>query len=53
MFPKSAASYVTIAQAQQGKKDNAAAIAALKKALEIDPKNAQATRMLGQLQPKK
>jgi tetratricopeptide (TPR) repeat protein len=53
MYPKSAASYVTIAQAQQGKKDNEAAIAALKKALEIEPKNAQATRMLAQLQPKK
>jgi len=53
LFPKSAASYVTMAQAQQGKKDNAAAIASLQKALAIDPKNAQATRMLGQLQPKK
>ena len=53
MFPKSAASWVTIAQAQQGKKDNAAALAAVQKALEIDPKNAAATRMLGQLQPKK
>ena len=53
LFPKSAASWVTIAQAQQGKKDNAAAIESLQKALAIDPKNAQATRMLGQLQPKK
>ena len=53
LFPKSAASYVTVAQAQQGKKDNAAAIESLQKALAIDPKNAQATRMLGQLQPKK
>jgi tetratricopeptide (TPR) repeat protein len=52
-YPKSAASYVTMAQAQQGKKDNAAAIASLHKALEIDPKNGQATRMLGQLEPKK
>ena len=49
LFPKSAASYVTMAQAQQGKKDNAAAIMSLEKALAIDPKNAQATRMLGQL----
>jgi tetratricopeptide (TPR) repeat protein len=53
LFPKSAASYVTMAQAQQGKKDNAAAIASLQKALAIDPKNGQATRMLAQLQPKK
>ena len=53
LFPKSAASYVTMAQAQQSKKDNAAAIASLQKALEIDPKNGQATRMLAQLQPKK
>ena len=53
LFPKSAASWVTIAQAQQGKKDNAAAIESLHKALAIDPKNAAATRMLGQLQPKK
>jgi tetratricopeptide (TPR) repeat protein len=53
MFPKSAASYVTMAQAQQSKKDNAAAIASLHKALEIEPKNAQATRMLAQLEPKK
>lgn len=49
MFPKSAASYVTMAQAQQGKKDNAGAIASLEKALAIDPKNGQATRMLAQL----
>jgi tetratricopeptide (TPR) repeat protein len=53
LFPKSAASYVTMAQAQQGKKDNAAAIDSLQKALAIDPKNGQATRMLAQLQPKK
>jgi len=31
------------------KKDNPAAIASLEKALAIDPKNAQATRMLGEL----
>jgi tetratricopeptide (TPR) repeat protein len=49
MFPKSAASYVTMAQAQQAKKDNAGAIASLEKALAIDPKNAQAQRLLGQL----
>jgi tetratricopeptide (TPR) repeat protein len=49
LFPKSAASYVTMAQAQQGKKDTAGAIASLEKALAIDPKNGQAQRMLGQL----
>jgi tetratricopeptide (TPR) repeat protein len=49
MFPKSAASYVTMAQAQQAKKDNAAAISSLEKALAIDPKNGQAQRMLAQL----
>jgi tetratricopeptide (TPR) repeat protein len=49
LFPKSAASYVTMAQAQQAKKDNAGAMASLEKALAIDPKNGQAQRMLGQL----
>jgi tetratricopeptide (TPR) repeat protein len=49
LFPKSAASYVTMAQAQQGKKDNPGAIMSLEKALAIDPKNGQAQRMLGQL----
>jgi len=49
LFPKSAGSYVAMAQAQQGKKDNAAAIMSLEKALAIDPKNGQATRMLAQL----
>ena len=49
VFPQSARTYVALAQAQQVKKDNAAAIASLEKALAIDPKNAQAQRMLGQL----
>jgi cytochrome c-type biogenesis protein CcmH/NrfG len=49
LFPQSARSYVSLAQAQQVKKDNPAAIASLEKALAIDPKNAQATRMLGEL----
>jgi tetratricopeptide (TPR) repeat protein len=49
MFPQSARTYVALAQAQQAKKDNPAAIASLEKALAIDPKNAQAQRMLGQL----
>jgi tetratricopeptide (TPR) repeat protein len=49
LFPKSVPSYVALAQAQQAKKDNPAAIAALEKAAAIDPKNAQVQRMLGQL----
>jgi tetratricopeptide (TPR) repeat protein len=49
LFPQSARSYVSLATAQQVKKDNPAAIASLEKALAIDPKNAQATRMLGEL----
>jgi len=48
-FPRSARTYVTMAQAQVAKKDNAAAVASLEKALEIDPQNGQARRMLGQL----
>ena len=49
LFPQSARTYIAMAQAQQVKKDNAGAIASLEKALAIDPKNAQAQRMLGQL----
>ena len=48
-FPQSAPTYVTLAQAQEAKKDKPAAMAALEKALAIDPKNAQAQRMLGEL----
>ena len=48
-FPQSAPTYVALAQAQEAKKDNPAAIAALEKALAIDPKNAQAQRLLGEL----
>lgn len=48
-FPQSAPTYVALAQAQEAKKDNAAAMAALEKALAIDPKNAQAQRLLGEL----
>jgi tetratricopeptide (TPR) repeat protein len=48
-FPQSAATYVALAQAQEAKKDTPAAIAALEKALAIDPKNAQAQRLLGEL----
>ncbi len=48
-FPQSAPTYVALAQAQEAKKDTAAAIASLNKALAIDPKNAQAQRLLGEL----
>jgi tetratricopeptide (TPR) repeat protein len=49
LFPQSTRSYVTLAQAQQAKQDTAGAIGSLEKALAIDPQNAQAQRMLGQL----
>lgn len=49
LFPQSVRSYVALAQAQQVKKDTPAAIASLEKALAIDPKNAQAQRMLTDL----
>jgi tetratricopeptide (TPR) repeat protein len=49
LFPQSVRSYVALAQAQQAKKDNPAAIASLEKALAIDPKNAQAQRLLTEL----
>jgi tetratricopeptide (TPR) repeat protein len=49
LFPQSVRSYVALAQAQQVKKDNPAAIASLEKALAIDPKNGQAQRMLTEL----
>ena len=49
LFPQSVRSYVSLAQAQQVKKDSPAAIASLEKALAIDPKNAQAQRMLAEL----
>jgi tetratricopeptide (TPR) repeat protein len=48
-FPQSAPTYVALAQAQEVKKDTKGAIASLEKALAIDPKNAQATRLLGEL----
>jgi tetratricopeptide (TPR) repeat protein len=49
IFPQSVRSYVALSQAQQAKRDTAGAIASLEKALAIDPKNAQAQRMLTQL----
>jgi len=48
-FPQSAATYVALAQAQEVKKDTKGAIASLEKALAIDPKNAAATRLMGEL----
>jgi tetratricopeptide (TPR) repeat protein len=48
-FPQSAPTYVALAQAQEAKKDTKAAMASLEKALAIDPKNAQAQRLLGEL----
>jgi tetratricopeptide (TPR) repeat protein len=48
-FPQSAPTYVALAQAQEAKKDTKAAIASLEKALAIDPKNAAATRLMGEL----
>jgi hypothetical protein len=49
LFPRSAPSYVALAQAQNVKKDSAGAIKSLEKALEIDPQNAGARRALDQL----
>ena len=48
-FPQSAPTYVALAQAQEVKKDTKGAIASLEKALAIDPKNAQAQRLMGEL----
>ena len=48
-FPQSAPTYVALAQAQEVKKDTKGAIASLEKALQIDPKNAQAQRLMGEL----
>jgi len=48
-FPRSARTYVAMSQAQVAKKDTAAAIGSLEKALEIEPKNAAAQRALAQL----
>jgi tetratricopeptide (TPR) repeat protein len=51
LFPRSARTYVAMAQAEVAKKDPTAAIASLQKALDIDPQNGQARRMMGQLKP--
>ena len=45
-FPKSARTYVTMAQVKNAKGDKPGAIAALEKAVELDPTNAQAKAQL-------
>ena len=45
-YPKSARTYVTLAQVKNGKGDKAGAIAALEKAIDLDPNNAQAKAQL-------
>jgi tetratricopeptide (TPR) repeat protein len=49
LFPRSARSYVALANAQNAKQDKAGAIASLEKALEIEPNNAATRRTLDQL----
>jgi tetratricopeptide (TPR) repeat protein len=48
-YPKSARTYVAMAQAHQRKSDKASAIKDLEKAVELDPNNAQAKQQLQQL----
>ncbi len=48
-YPKSARTYVAMAQLKNGKGDKAGAIAALEKAVELDPANAQAKAQLENL----
>jgi tetratricopeptide (TPR) repeat protein len=48
-YPKSARTYVAMAQAHQRKNDKAGAIKDLEKAVELDPNNAQAKQQLQQL----
>jgi len=48
-FPKSARTYVTMAQVKNAKGDKAGAVAALEKAVELDPNNAQAKAQLENL----
>jgi len=48
-FPKSARTYVTMAQVKNAKGDKPGAIAALEKAVELDPSNAQAKAQLDTL----
>jgi hypothetical protein len=48
-FPKSAVTYVAMAQAKNAKGDKQAAVKDLEKAVELDPQNAQAKTQLQQL----
>jgi hypothetical protein len=48
-YPKSSRTYIALAQAKNGKGDKAGAIAALEKAVELDPANAQAKAQLDAL----
>jgi hypothetical protein len=48
-YPKSSRTYLALAQAKNGKGDKAGAIAALEKAVELDPANAQAKAQLENL----
>jgi hypothetical protein len=48
-YPKSSRTYATIAQIKNGKGDKPGAIAALEKAVELDPNNAQAKAQLDAL----
>lgn len=49
LFPRSARTYVALANAQNARQDKAGAIASLEKALEIEPNNAATRRTLDQL----
>jgi hypothetical protein len=48
-YPQSSRTYVAMAQAYQRKSDTAGAMKSLEKAVELDPQNAQAKRMLDTL----
>jgi hypothetical protein len=52
-YPKSAATYAAMAQSYQRKNDKDDAIRMLEKAVELDPNNQQAKRMLDQLKSSK
>jgi hypothetical protein len=52
-FPLSARTFVAMSQVQQRANDKDAAVKSLERALELDPQNAQARRLLDQLKPAK
>ena len=52
-FPLSARTYVAMSQVQQRANDKDAAVKSLERALELDPQNAAARRLLDQLKPPK